>query len=71
MLTVSHHDCEKFDNDFRGRPEENLSLAFLLCIVDALESVCKYVISDHPLELRLLGDDVELCIISAMIYAFW
>ena len=49
--TVFHHDSEKFDDYFRARSDENLSLATLLCVVDRLQSVVQHVHSHHGVEV--------------------
>lgn len=41
------HDLEELDNDLGGRSDQDLTLASLLGIVDALESVVENGGSDH------------------------
>lgn len=42
-----HHDCEEFDNDFRARPEKNLSFASLFSIVDGFEGITQNIHTHH------------------------
>lgn len=45
--TVLLHDLEELDNDLGGRSDQDLALASLLGVVDALESVIENGGSDH------------------------
>jgi hypothetical protein len=42
-----HHDSQELDDDFRARPDHNLSLASLLGIVDGLQGVTQNVHAHH------------------------
>ena len=35
-LTMFHHDCQEFDDNFGGRSDKDLTLPSLLCVVDNL-----------------------------------
>lgn len=51
LLTVLHHDGQELHNHLGARPDQDLPLAPLLCVVDAPQSVCQRV---HPHHLALL-----------------
>ena len=65
--TVLLHDLEELDNDLGGRADQDLTLASLLGVVDALESVVENGGSDHfgggskveILKSRKLGPEVS------------
>lgn len=46
-LTVAHHDFQKLDDDFRTGPDQHLSFASLLGIVNGLESIAQHVHTHH------------------------
>lgn len=46
-LTVTHHDFQEFDDDFRTRPDQNLTFAPFLCVVNGLQRVAQYVHTHH------------------------
>lgn len=41
------HDLEELDNDLGGRTDQDLTLARLLGVVDALESIVENGSADH------------------------
>ena len=45
--TVLKHDGEELDDDLRARPDEDLTLAPLLGIADALEAVVQNTDAHH------------------------
>merc|ERR1719347_2126609 len=47
-VSFLHHDCEEPDNDLAAGPQAHLSLAPLLCIVHATQSVGQRVHANHP-----------------------
>lgn len=44
---MSLHELKKLDNDLGGRAEDDLALALLFGVVDALQSIAKNTSSDH------------------------
>jgi hypothetical protein len=42
-----HHDCEEFNDDLRARPDQDLSLSSLFCVVDGLEGVAQNIHTNH------------------------
>merc|ERR1712224_29828 len=47
-VSFLHHDCEEPDHDLAAGSQEHLSLAPLLCIVHATQSVGQRVHANHP-----------------------
>lgn len=47
LHTVLLHDLEELDNDLGGRSDQDLALARLLGVVDALESIVENGSADH------------------------
>ena len=45
--TVLLHDLQKLDDNLRGRADQNLALAALLCIVDGLQRICEHAHAHH------------------------
>lgn len=45
--TVLLHDLQELDNDLGGRSDQDLALAGLLGVVDALESIVENGSADH------------------------
>uniref|UniRef100_A0A182V9D8 Uncharacterized protein n=1 Tax=Anopheles merus TaxID=30066 RepID=A0A182V9D8_ANOME len=46
-VAVLHHDGQELDHDLRVRPDEDLALAALLRVVDALEGIGQHADTDH------------------------
>ena len=46
-LTMALHDAEELDDDLGGRSDQDLALAGLLGVVDALESIVENGSADH------------------------
>lgn len=51
-----HHDRQKFDNHFGARPDENLSFASLLSVVDAFQGIGQNV---HAYHLELIDSWIK------------
>lgn len=47
IITLLHHDGKELDDDIGARPNEDLALAALLCVVDRVEGRSQHVGTYH------------------------
>ena len=55
--TMFLHDHKKLDDNFRRRPNHDLSLASLLGIVHALKSIVQNTDPHHPQKFKMLQEN--------------